>query len=344
MDEKTLVKICKVILKKKDKKKKAKKKTAVKRIPFEDPVTRGAFPISGRAGFGTYGQPFGYAPPAGGTTIVARDQPLEVIKKPPVKLVGELEPEEERKFREGVKDITKQEQAFKLLNEARNKQMEDIRLAEQERLQQEQPFRQPRVLSPDEFEVETLSSNSGGGKKREEFEPFLEDPDTGIFYTPVYGDMEQDDRAVELVELPKVFQRPTEADRVRRQEAIEEEEMLRNINLVRPEQPTEILKPQLDFSLIIEKAREIKERSQMGDEDVVIPPRDVRDIPSRLREVAERSRMRKEDVNVNPTILEEIEPESIVGNRPRTNAFDVTGLGNSVTTLEEIPEDLKSLF
>ena len=93
-----------------------------------------------------------------------------------------------------------------------------------------------------------------------------------------------------------------------------------------------------------EQIEEIKERSQMGDEDVVIPPRDVRDIPSRLREVAERSRMRKEDVNVNPTILEEIEPESIVGNRPRTNAFDVTGLGNSVTTLEEIPEDLKSLF
>lgn len=334
MDNKTLKKICKIVLKK-DKKKKGKKKKGVTRFPFEDPTTRGAFPIAGRAGFGTYGQPFGfgYAPPAGGTTIVARDQPLEVIKKPPVKLVGGLEPEEERKFKEGSIDITKQEQAFKLLNEARNKQMEDIRKEEQERLQREQPFRQPRVLKPDEFDVESLSS---GSMKREEFEPFVEDPDTGIFYTPVYGDMEQASGVVELVELPEAFQRPTEADRIRRQEAMEEEEMLRNINLVRPEQPTEILQPQLDFSLIRERARERKERSQMADEDVnkAIRYRKKEDIPSRLREVAERSRMRREDVNVNPTILEEVEVEPLVYNRPRTYGIDASEVGESITDID----------
>lgn len=328
MDDKTLKKICKIVLKK-DKKKKPKANKRRRQLPMPNP-NAGAFPIAGKAGFGTYGQPFGYVPPAGGTTIVARDQPLEVIKKPPVKLVGELAPEEEEAFKLlqdaqkklKKRDLEKQEEAFKLLQEARNKQMEDIRLTEQERLQREQGFKQPRVLSPDEFDVETISSVSSGGKKREEFEPFIEDPDTGIFYTPVYGNMEKEDKAVEIVELPEVFQRPTEADRVRRQQVLEEEEILRNINLVRPEQATEILQPQLDFSLIRERARERKERSQMAEDDInkAIRFRKKEDIPPRLREVAERSRMGREDVDVFI--------------RPRTFGYDASEFEDSVTGID----------
>lgn len=106
MDEKALVKICKLVLKKDKKKKKPKRKTIVKRIPFEDPTTRGAFPIAGRSGFGTYGRPFGFTPAFGsGTTIIAQDRPLEITKKPPVKFVGELTPEEERKFKKEIEEI-----------------------------------------------------------------------------------------------------------------------------------------------------------------------------------------------------------------------------------------------
>ena len=218
MDGKTLKKICKIVLKK-DKKKKGKRK-GVKRTFFEDPSKRGAFPIAGRAGFGTYGQPFGYASPAGGTTIIARDQPLEVIKKPPVKLVGELAPEDERKFRDEIIDITEKET--------------------------EKPKK--IVLEPDEFKVTELDEELVAEEPKQMPKDMARDiltrytPDY-VMWSDIWGELTSGGGG-------RVVEPPT--------------------------QPTEILQPQLDFSLI----------------------RDVSDIPPRLREVAERSRMRKEDINI----------------------------------------------
>ncbi len=299
MDDKTLKKICKIVLKK-DKKKKPKANKRRRQLPMPNP-NAGAFPIAGKAGFGTYGQPFGYVPPAGGTTIVARDQPLEVIKKPSVDFVGNLSSTSSEMVSKKTDDQIKAEGVMEFLKA----------LQSQQNITQEKPsnfedifIKQPKVKQP-EMTTENL---------------FTED------------DEDAEDLSVEFMGETIDLTRQERINKLFRPKAgfeIIEPRGGGGINpfkdddfSVSTEQSTEILQPQLDFSLIAERARERKERSQMAEDDINKANRfrKLEDIPPRLREVAERSRMGREDVDVFI--------------RPRTFGYDASEFEDSVTGID----------
>ena len=285
MEDKELIKICKKVLRKRDKKK-AKRKP-VKRLAFENPATRGAFPIAGRSGFGTYGLPFGYTPPAGGTTIIARDLPLEVIRKPQVQFVGGLKPEETNQIELRKTDDELKAQGIMDFLQILKAQQEITAKEQSDSIKITKPSE--KISDPSDIIFVEMEDNPDF-TRQESVNRFFRKPSISAGGGTIN---KKKDEKLDM-KISDMAKRVAVIEKDHSKMIGKEKEILQPIEI----QPTEILQPQLDFALITERARERKERSQMAEDDYVIPPRDVLDIPPRLREVAERSRMRKEDFDI----------------------------------------------